>query len=125
MKTDINLQQVLHALKCPSPAELAHVNERSVVFAWEKDVDFQMNRRRTVSQDSLVPAEDFPGPFAASFASGPDWVNASALPLGDGRFLITIATGRGVGNPHPSINVSHEMNVRVDTLLTKDLITAT
>ena len=124
MKTDINLQQVLHALKCSFPAELAQLNERSVSFAWEKDVDFQTRTSRTVSPSSLVPAENFPGPFAASFAAGPDWVNASALPLEGSRFLITIATGRGVGNPHPSINVSHELNVRVDTISTRDIITA-
>jgi len=124
MEPDINLQRVLHALKCSFPAELAQVNGCNVVFVWEKDVDFLTESRRAVPQACLVPAEDFPGPFSASFAAGPDWVNASALPLEAGRFLITIATGRGVGNPHPSINVSHELDARVDIILTKDLITA-
>lgn len=124
MEPDINLQRVLRALKCSFPAELAQVSERNVVFAWEKDVGFRAKTSRAVPQACLVPAEDFPGPFSASFAAGPDWVNASALPLEDGRFLITIATGRGVGNPHPSINVSHELDARVDIILTKDLITA-
>ncbi len=123
MKIEVKLQQVLHALKGCFPAELAQVNEHNIVFVWENDVDFQAKSRRAVPQARLIPAEDFPGPFAASFAAGPDWVNASVLPLEDGRFLITIATGRGVGNPHPSINVSHELNARVDIILTKDLIT--
>jgi len=125
MKIDNNLQQVLHTLNGFLPPESAQVSEHNVVFAWEKDIDFQSRSRRSVPQDRLIPAEDFPGPFAASFADGPDWVNASTLPLEDGRYLITIATGRGASNPHPSIDVSHELNVRVDTLLTKDIITAT
>jgi len=123
MKIDINLQQVLHVLNGFLPAERAQVSEHNVVFAWEKDINFQSRSRCSVPQGSLVSAEDFPGPFVASFAAGPDWVNASALPLEDGRFLITIAIGRGVGNPHPSINVSHELNARVDIISTKDLIT--
>ena len=124
MEPDINLQRVLRALKCSFPAELTQVSERNIAFAWEKDVDFRAKTSRAVPQACLVPAEDFPGPFSASFATGPDRANASALPLEDGRFLITIATGHGVGNPHPSINVSHELDARVDIILTKDLITA-
>jgi len=123
MKTDISLQQILHALNGSLPSEQAHVDTSNVVFAWESDVDFHAKLRRTVPQVCLVAALDFPGPFAASFAAGPDWVNASATPFGDGRFLITIAAGRGVGNPHPSINVSHELDARADIIVTKDLVT--
>ena len=123
MKTDISLQQILRATNGFLPMERAQVNEDNIVFAWEKDVDFQAKSRRAVPQARLIPAEDFPGPFAASFAAGPDWVNVSTIPLEDGRLLITIAAGRGVGNPHPSINVSHELNARVDIILTKEPVT--
>lgn len=121
MKTDIGLQQILHAMNGFLPPEGAQVNAGNVVFAWEKDVDFQAKTRR-VPRASLVSAGDFPGPFAASFAAGPDWINASAIPLEDGHFLITIAAGRGVGNPRPSINVSHELDKQADIIVTKDLI---
>ncbi len=122
MKTDISLQQILHAINGFLPSEDAQVNAGNVVFAWEKDVDFQATPRR-VPQASLVAAKDFPGPFAASFTAGPDWVNASAIPLADDRFLITIAAGRGVGNPRPSINVSHELDTQADIIMTKDPVT--
>ncbi len=123
MKTDISVQQILHALNGLLPSEQAQVTTSNVVFAWERNVDFQAKSRRAVPQDCLVAAQDFPGPFAASFAAGPDWVNASAIPLGDDRFLVTIAAGRGVGNPHPSINVSHELDARADVIVTRDLVT--
>ena len=122
MKTDLSLQQILHAINGFLPPEDAQVNAGSVVFAWEKDVEFQAKTRR-VPQDRLVLTEDFPGPFAALFAAGPDWVNVSVIPLADGRFLITIAAGRAVGNPRPSINVSHELDTRADIIVAKDLIT--
>lgn len=122
MKTDISLQQILHAINGFLPPEDAQVNAENVVFAWEKDVDFQAKTRR-VPRASLVSAEDFPGPFAASFATGPDWVNVSVIPLADGRFLITIAAGRAVGNPRPSINVSHELDTWADITVAKNLIT--
>ena len=123
MKTNISLQQILHALTGSLPSEQVQVDTGNVVFAWESDVDFHAKPRRTVPQGCLVAAQDFPGPFAASFAAGPDWVNAGAIPFGDGRFLITIAVGRGVGNPRPSINVSHELDARADIIFTRDLVT--
>lgn len=122
MKTEISLQQILQAVNVFLPPGSAQVEVGNVVFAWEKDVDFQANARR-VPRASLVPAGDFPGPFADSFAAGPDWINASAIPIADDRFLITIAAGRGVGNPRPSINVSHELNKRADITVTKDIVT--
>ncbi len=121
MKADISLQQIFQAINGFLPSGSDQLNAENVVFAWEKDVEFQAKTRR-VPQARLVSAEDFPGPFAASFSAGPDWVNASAIPLEDGRFLITIAAGRGVGNPRPSINVSHELDKRADIIVTKDLI---
>ncbi len=123
MKTDISLQQILHALNGFLPSEQAQVDTGNVIFAWESDVDFQAQPCRAVPQARLVTAQDFPGPFASSFAAGPDWVNASAIPLRDGRFLITIAAGRGVGNLHPSINISHELDAWADIIVTKDLVT--
>ena len=122
MTTAISLQQILQALNSFLPKH-ARVNAGNVVFAWEKDVDFQA-KMRCVSQARLVPAESFPGPFAASFETGPDWVNASAVPFEDERFLITIAAGRGVGNLHPSLNVSYELDARAEIILTKTLVTA-
>ncbi len=123
MNTDISLQQILHALNGFLPSDQAQVDTGNVVFAWESDVDFQTKSHRAVPQACLVAPQDFPGPFAGSFAVGPDWVNASAIPLGDDRFLVTIATGRGVGNPHPSINVSHELDARAAIIVTRDLVT--
>ena len=123
MNTGISLQQILHVLNGPLSSEQAQVDTVNVVFAWESDVDFHTKSRRAVPQVCLVAAQDFPGPFAASFAAGPDWINASVIPLGDDRFLVTIAAGRGVGNPHPSINVSHELDTRADVIVTRDLVT--
>ncbi len=121
MKADIGLQQILHAMNGFLPSGSAQVNTGNVVFAWEEDVKFQ-TRPYQVPQARLVGAEDFPGPFTSAFSAGPDWINASAIPLEDGRFLITIAAGRGVGNPRPSINVSHELDKQADIIVTKDLI---
>jgi len=109
MESNSYLQQILHSLNCFLPMERAQVNPGNVMFAREEDVEFQATARR-VPQSCLISADQFPGPLAGLFAAGPSWINASAIPLVNGRFLITIATGRGIGNPSPSINVSHELD---------------
>lgn len=115
MKTEITLAQVLKALNNFLPSDFGPVSAGNVVFSWEKEVGFKAKPYQVATQ-ALVEAEDFPGPFAASWAAGPDWWNASLMALTDGRFLITIAAGRGVGNPCPSLNVSYERQASAEVI---------
>ena len=109
MESNTYLQQILYSLNCFLPTEKAQVSPGNVVFVNENDVNFQAETRQ-VRKSALISAEQFPGPLAALFTAGPSWINASAIPLENNRFLITIATGQGIGNPRPSINVSHELD---------------
>ena len=71
MKTEITLVQVLNALNNALPPGFGSVTAGNVVFAWEKEVGSQAQAYR-VDSEALVEPEDFPGPFAASWAAGPD-----------------------------------------------------
>ncbi len=124
MNADISLTQVLHALNGTLPPEFGPVTAGNVVFAWEKEVRFQ-TRPYQISSEAIVQAEDFPGPFADSWAAGPDWWNAGVMPLMDGGFLITVAAGRGVGNPCPSLNVSDERQALAEIIHAKIVKTNT
>lgn len=124
MKTEINLTWVLQALNNFLPPDFGPVSAGNVVFAWEKEVDFQVKPYR-VTSEVLVKAEDFPGPFADSWAAGPSWWNASSIRLTDGRFLITIAAGRGIGNSCPSLNVSYMRQAAAEVINAKIVKTNT
>ena len=124
MKTEISLTQLLYALNDTLPPEFGRVAADTVVFAWEKEVRFQ-TRPYQISSEAIVQAEDFPGPFADSWAAGPDWWNASVMPLMDGGFLITVAAGHGVGNPCPSLNVSYERQALAEIINAKIVKTNT
>lgn len=124
MKTEINLTQVLQTLNNFLPPDFGPVTAGNVIFAWEKEVGFQAKPYQ-VATEALVEAEDFPGSFAASWEAGPDWWNVSAMALTDGRFLITIAAGRGVGNSCPSLNVSYMRQAAAEVINEKIVKTNT
>ncbi len=124
MTTETNLTRVLQALNNILPPDFGPVTAGNVVFAWEKEVGFQAQPYQ-IASEALVEAEDFAGPFAASWVAGPDWWNASLMALTDGRFLITIAAGRGVGNRCPSLNVSYEQQASAEVIHAKIVKTNT
>jgi len=124
MKTEISLKRVLQALNATLPPDFGPMTAGNIIFVWEKEVSFQAQPYQ-VNSKALVEAEDFPGPFAASWAAGPDWCNASVIALADGRFLITIAAGRGVGNLCPSLNVSYERQAVAEVIHAKIVKTNT
>ncbi len=115
---------MLNALNDALPPGTELVTAKNAVFAWEREVSFQTQLYQ-VPSEALVRAEDFPGPFASSRAAGPDWWNASLIPLMDSGFLITIAAGRGVGNPCPSLNVSYQRQALAEIINAKIVKTNT
>jgi hypothetical protein len=123
METNDYLTQILNALNQWLSARDVRFTEKNLLFVRDDAVEYEAAKRR-VHQEQMVTAERFSDAFASLLAGGPSWIHANAVPFGDGWFLITLAAGRKIGNPQPSINVSYEPEKQAEIILTKTLVTA-
>lgn len=123
METNSYLTQILDALNQWLSARDVRFTEENVLFIRDDAVEYGAEKRR-VHQEQLVTAERFSDAFALLLAGGPSWIHANVVPFEDDRFLITVAAGRKIGSPRPSINVSYEPEKRAEIILTKALVTA-
>ncbi len=123
METNDYLAQIFHALNQWQLARDVRFTEGNVLFVRDDAVEYGAEERR-VHQEQVVSAERFTATFAPLLAGGPSWIHANVVPFGENRFLITVAAGRQIGNPRPSINVSYEPEKQAEIILTKTLVTA-
>lgn len=123
METNDYLTQILDALNQWLSVRDVRFTERNLLFVRDDAVEYEAEKR-WVHQEQLVTAERFSDAFASLLTGGPSWIHANAVPLSGDRFLITVAAGRKIGNPQPSINVSYEPEKQAEIILTKILVTA-
>ena len=92
-----------------------------------KETDFfvdQSNIIRTISIDSgrvvklsdIVSSSLLKERLGYLFEGGPSWIRVAPIPTNKDFYLISLSSGAKVGNPHPSIVRSAELNDPVNII---------
>ena len=103
------LDAILEAMNCALPVEHVPVTSANTLFVSDADVDYWGQARR-VHHGRLISPQQSQTRLVPLLEGGPSWIHANLVPLRGAGFLVTVAAGARVGNPRPSINVSHELN---------------
>lgn len=108
-------QEIYDALNAWVPKELVRLDSDNAVFALDADVDYT-GRTLRIDETRVLSQSQFEDTLARLFAVGPEWVHANLIPTSDGRFLVAVSAGAGVGHSRPTLNLSHELDkiVQID-----------
>ena len=126
MNTDNHFARVLERLNGLNgwlSHHTLHFAESNVLFAHDADVEYKAAQCQ-VNLEDLVTAAQFNQAFAPMLAGGPSWIHVNVIPFKAGGLLVTLAAGKKIGNPRPSINASCEPDKTAEILSAKTLVTA-
>lgn len=118
METNNYLAQILDRLNGWLSEKNLYFSHENVLFVRDDAVDYSAKQSR-VQEQHLVTAGCFQQEFGAMLSGGPSWIHSNAVPLNDGKFLITLVSGQKIGSPKPSINVSYDPNNPIEIISTK------
>ena len=123
MKTEKYLAQIFDRFNERLSDTEVRLTQESVLFVRDDAVQYLADHQCRVFQTDLVTARQFPQAFEEMLSGGPDWVHSNLMPLSGSRFLITLCTGRKIGTPQPSLNISYEPNKTAEVISVKTLVT--
>lgn len=78
-----------------------------VQYALDKDIDYSKSIYE-IKKSKLIQQERLESVLLDIFKDGPSWIHANMIFSSPEFVVLTLITGKAVGNPSPSINVSYE-----------------
>jgi hypothetical protein len=83
-----------------------------VLYAFDKDVDYSKPIYE-IEKSNLIHRDKIESVLLELFKDGPSWIHANVLFSPPDYTVLTLVSGKLVGNPSPSINVSYEKNQKI------------
>ena len=80
-----------------------------VLYALDKDIDYSKPIYE-IQKSKLIQQEKIKSVLLDIFKDGPSWVHANVIFSSPEFIVLTLISGKAVGNPSPSINVSYDKN---------------
>lgn len=80
-----------------------------VIYSFDKDIDYSGSTYK-LKKSNMIHQDRIETVLLKLFKGGPDWIHSNIIFSSHDFVVITLISGKAVGNPNPSINVSYEKN---------------
>ncbi|MCP4401664.1 MAG: hypothetical protein GY801_30735 [bacterium] len=86
-----------------------------VLYALDKDLDYSKPIYK-IKRSKLIQREKIESVLSEIFKDGPSWIHANVIFSSPEFVVLTLISGKAVGNPSPSINISYEKNRTIEVI---------